>query len=39
MCLNFGAWTTVRARAFWMCETILFEISEDVNTESYSSQA
>jgi len=19
MCLNFGAWTTVRARAFWMC--------------------
>ena len=19
MCLNFGAWTIVRARAFWMC--------------------
>jgi len=19
MCWNFGAWTTVRARAFWMC--------------------
>ena len=39
MCWNFGAWTTVRARAFWMCGDDLFEISEDYSTDSYSSQA
>ena len=38
MCLNFGAWTIVRARAFWICWRRSFEISEAHSTESYSNQ-
>ena len=38
MCLNFGAWTIVRARAFWMCWRPFIWYLEDRSTESYSSQ-
>ena len=39
MCLNFGAWTTVRQEHSECVGYDLFEISEARSTESYSSQA
>jgi len=39
MCWHFGAWITVRAKAFGYVVDDLFDTLEDHSTESYCSQA